>query len=123
MPIQTGKDSIKSIARDSPRSPISPSSKQKNEKYSDDKDLASNGLTTNVDRSSMLRGYLKFGATTRLEGLSELPLLKLKLTNINVSLFARKSEARREEQNLTKKVVMRDMQTSPLTSFRSVKLK
>ena len=89
---------------------------------SEDKPRSSNGLTTNVDRSSALRGYLKFGATTRLEGLSELPLLKLKLTNINVSLFARKSETRRDEANASKKV-MRDMQTSPLTTFRSVKLK
>lgn len=107
MPIQNGKDSIKSARRDSP-SPMSPSIHQKNEKYSDDKDLASNGLTSIVDRNSALRGYLKFGNTTRLEGLSELPLLKLKLTNINVSLFARKSEARRAEPNNSKKV-MRDM--------------
>ena len=99
MPIQTGNDSIKSV-RDSP-GPLSPSLK-KHSVVSDGKDIASGGLTTNVDRSSALRGYLKFGQTTRLEGLSELPLLKLKLANINVSLFARKSETRRRDDNHSK---------------------
>ena len=90
---------------------ISPKLILRKEVVTEDQALVSQGLTTDDagGRDSKLRSNLKLGQTVNLEGVLDLPQLKLKLTNFNVSLFARKGHHQRKKPSNDNIKIMRDM--------------